>query len=203
MAQLCPSMARHAPRMNTSLGSGQTQEPSAPQTCPDEAQFGVQQRLVFVISGAHDMDAHWLLALQVWPFASKPLHTPLAALQPLPQVVRTMTLSWQRSETLAWHSEPDPSHSTHAAPSLAQKPPAHGVAQHTLAPETVGVQAPEAQSLPTVQLAPARRRQAPPTSTRSGGQTQRPSMPHTRPEPSQAESQQRLAPLMSTLQSPD
>lgn len=162
------------------MGSGQTQEPSAPQTRPDAAQFGVQQRFVFVTSGAHNVDAHWLLALQVCPLASRPLHTPLAALQPLPQVARMMTLSWQRSETLPWHSEPDPSHSTHAEPSLAQKPPAHAVAQHTPPPETVGVQAPEAQSLPVVQLAPARRRQVPSTSTRFAGQTQEPSMPHTR-----------------------
>ena len=59
-----------------------------PQTRPDAAQFGVQQRFVFVTSGAHDVEAHWLLALHVCPLASKPLHTPLAALQPFPQVAR-------------------------------------------------------------------------------------------------------------------
>ena len=84
------------------------QEPSAPQTRPDPAQFGVQQRLVFEMSGAHSVEAHWLLALHVCPLASKPLHTPLAALQPFPQVARMMTLSWQRSETLPWHAELDP-----------------------------------------------------------------------------------------------
>jgi len=85
LSQLWPSTLRHWPRTNTSSGSAQTQEPSVPHTRPDAAQFGVQQRLVLATSGAQVLEAHWLFALQVWPLPSRPLHTPLAALQPLPQ----------------------------------------------------------------------------------------------------------------------
>ncbi len=159
--QLWPSTLRHSPRMKTSLGLAHTQAPSVPHTRPDAAQFGVQQRLVLVTSAAQRLEAHWLLALQVWPLPSRPLHTPFAALQPLPQGVRTRALSSQRSETLPAHSEPAPSHWTHSEPSLAQKEPAQALAQQTLGPATVGAHDPVAQSAPFAQISPTTSRQAP------------------------------------------
>jgi hypothetical protein len=56
--QPSPSMLLQAPRMNTSPGSAQTHDPSVPQTRPEAAQLGVQQRLVFVRSGEHRFVAH-------------------------------------------------------------------------------------------------------------------------------------------------
>jgi len=114
-----------------------------------------------------------------------------------------MTLSWQRSEVLPWHSAPDPSHCTQAEPSPAQKAPSQVSAQQTLAPETVTAQLPEAQSLPVVQLSPSTSRQVPLTSVRSEGQTQLPPVPHTRPEVPQSASQQRFVPVTSRLQIAD
>jgi hypothetical protein len=143
------------------------------------------------------------LALQLCPLPSRPLQTPLVALQPVPQVVKMSASSSQRWETLPAQLEPAPSHSTQRLPSLAQNEPSQAPLQHTLAPETVGAQAPEAHSAPLVQLCPADCRQVPFTSWLSDGHTHEPSVPQMRPLASQAGSQHRLVPVTSTLHAPD
>jgi hypothetical protein len=72
-----------------------------------------------------------------------------------------------------------------------------------LAPATVATQLPEAQSPGFAQASPSFSRQFPPTSTRSGEQTQVPSGPQARPDCSQLASQQRLVPVVSSAQRPE
>ena len=142
----CPSTRRHAPLTNTSPWFRQTHTPSVPHTRPEAAQFGVQQRCAPLRSAAHEVDAHCVPAVQAWPVGSRPLQTPVAALQPLPHWVLTTLPSSQRAEVLPWQVDAAPSQSTQPDPSAAQKGP-QACAQHTLPPPTVSTHAPEAQSL--------------------------------------------------------
>src|SRR5262245_61467321 len=101
------------------------------------------------------------------------------------------------------HSEPAPSHCTHAEPSAEQEAFTHAVAQHTLAPANVGTHAPDAQSVPATHAAPALDRQTPATSCWVAAQTHVPSVPQLRPAVAQDASQQRLVPVTSTEHAPD
>jgi hypothetical protein len=164
VAQLWPSTLRQAPFKKTSPGLGQTQEPSAPQTRPEAPQLAAQQRWAPLMSAAQSVEAHCAPPVQACPLGRSPLQTPVVALQPLPHAVGTRCPSSQRAEEFPWQTEPSPSHCTQLEPSAAQElPPPQGCAQHTLPPLIVATHAPEAQSVPTVQLWPWLSRQAPPT----------------------------------------
>ena len=145
--QAWPSTRRHAPLTNTSPGFWQTHDPSVPHTRPEAAQLGVQQRCVPFRSAAQELDAHWPAAVQVWPLGSRPLQTPVLALQPLPHCVFISEPSSQRAAELPAQVDAAPSHSTQREPSVAQKLPQAWV-QQTLPPPTLPTHAPDAQSLP-------------------------------------------------------
>ena len=134
--------------MNVSVGSGQTHEPSMPHTRPVAPQFGVQQRSAPLTSGSQVLVAHCASAAQACPFASSPVHTPVAGSQPLPHTASIRAPFSQRWEVPPAHVEAAPSHSTHAEPSTEQNAPAQALAQHTFGPATVATQLPETQSAP-------------------------------------------------------
>jgi hypothetical protein len=150
--------------MKMSFGSGHTQEPSTPQVRPDAAQLGVQQRIVPPRSGAQRLVPHWVLALHAWPLPSRPVQTPVAGLQPLPQAVAIRSPFSQRSAVFPEHEEPAPSQSTQTDPSVEQNAPAQGPEQHTLPPATVAMQDPDAHSAFVAQVWPSFERQFPATS---------------------------------------
>lgn len=101
------------------------------------------------------------------------------------------------------HSEPAPSHWTQAEPSAEHDAFVHAVAQHTLAPASVGTHVPDAQSVATAHAAPLLARQTPATSCWVAAQTQVPSVPQTRPAAAHAGSQHRLVPVRSIEHAPE
>ena len=141
-------MCRQAPFTNTTEKKRQTHDPSAPHTRPDAAQFGVQHRWVPFKSTEQVLEAHWSPAVQGWALGSRPLQTPVAALQPLPHWLVTMEPTTQQEADKPRQEEPAPSHWTHREPSSEQKlPAAHACAQQMLPPLTLLTHALDAHAL--------------------------------------------------------